>query len=160
MTLHCPRGSLRGRASDIHNSEPVRHSRWAVSPRPCREKGIYSEFYWPSLHFLSAKHCLHANDTRWGHHDQDWAWSWRQELDCPVMEKWVVEAGRTLQDFKKTMHITVKNCERSENWLYMQSSYSACCSFTDKDKTMHGSEAKLSLLPVIAIVNVCQFTEP
>ena len=42
-----------------------------LSPRPCREKGIYSEFYWPSLHFLSAKHCLHANYTRRGHHDQD-----------------------------------------------------------------------------------------
>ena len=82
------------------------------------------------------------------------------------MEMWVLEADRTLQHFKKTMHITVKNCEGSGNWLYLQSSYSACCSLTDKDKdadkdkAMHGSEAELSFLPVIAVVNLCQFTEP
>lgn len=31
--------------------------------RPRREKGIYSEFYWPSLHFLSAATVLHVNST-------------------------------------------------------------------------------------------------
>lgn len=40
-----------------------------LSPRPCREKGIYSEFYWPSLHFLTHASivCMsitHAEGTR------------------------------------------------------------------------------------------------
>lgn len=50
------------------------------------------------------------------------------------MEIWGLRANRALQDLKKTVPINVKNCEGSENVMYLQANCLAIHSFMDAGK--------------------------